>query len=283
MKTKKSTRYGIIAIAMVMLIAWCGLPVWAQDHDDEDGDGGIEWGLLLGGGGLIMPKYLGSDEMEFQPVPFIDASLEIGFVELFLNAEKGAGVSLELGESVPVAFSLGVNMGEGREHDDADILKDTPDIENSYVVFGAAELELPSAVGELSATVTYAPTTMNYQESERSDTDYDGLLVSLDWENGVGFSRFMIDFELGLTWMNADYAEANYSLMYPTANLTKTFKAGSGIQDIHASTTLIYGLSERIGIALVGEGMYLLGDAADSPFTKQAFQPFGGAFIVYRF
>ena len=110
MKTKKSTRYGIIAIAMVMLIAWCGLPVWAQDHDDEDGDGGIEWGLLLGGGGLIMPKYLGSDEMEFQPVPFIDASLEIGFVELFLNAEKGAGVSLELGESVPVAFSLGVTV-----------------------------------------------------------------------------------------------------------------------------------------------------------------------------
>jgi outer membrane scaffolding protein for murein synthesis (MipA/OmpV family) len=83
--------------------------------------------------------------------------------------------------------------------------------------------------------------------------------------------------------MNADYAEANYSLTYPTNRLTKTFKANSGIQDVHASTQVIYALSERFGIALVGEGAYLLGDAADSPFTKRAFQPFGGAFLVYRF
>jgi len=281
MKTRMNTRNGIIAIATVVLMAWTGFPVLAQDDDYVEG--GPNWDLLIGGGGILMPKYLGSDKMQFEPVPFIDASLRTRYAQFFVNVEDGLGVSLKLSKSLPVTLSAGVNLGDGREHDAADVLKGTPDINNSYCVFGAAEIDLPPPVGELSTQVTYAPTTMDYKEAERKDTDYNALLVSLDWENGVGFSRFMLDFEIGLSWMNADYAEANYSLTYPTDRLPKTFKAKSGIQDVHASTSLIYGLSERFGIALVGEGAYLLGDAADSPFTKQVFQPFGGAFIVYRF
>jgi outer membrane scaffolding protein for murein synthesis (MipA/OmpV family) len=202
-------------------------------------------------------------------------------VEFFLNAEEGAGVAVDLGDTLPLTLSAGVNLGDDRKDDDADVLNGTPDITNSYVVFGGAEIDL-DAIGLLSAQVTYAPITMDYQDAERKDTDYTGLLASLDWEYKLGFNRVMVNAELGATWMNTDYAEANYSLLYPT-NRLKTFKAQSGLQDVHASTTVIYMLSERFAIALVGEGTYLLGDAADSPFTQSTFQPFGGAFIVYRF
>jgi outer membrane scaffolding protein for murein synthesis (MipA/OmpV family) len=198
MKTQMNTRNGIIAIAMVVLMAWTGFPVFAQEDDYVEG--GRNWDLMIGGGGILMPKYLGSDKIEFQPVPFLDASLRTRYVHLFVNVEEGAGISLKLSQSFPLILSAGVNIGEGREHDAADVLKGTRDIENSYCVFGGAELDLPPAVGELSATVTYAPTTVDYQEAERNDTDYNGLLVSFDWENDIDFSRrFRLDFEIGLT------------------------------------------------------------------------------------
>jgi hypothetical protein len=68
MKTRRYTRNTLIAITMVALLAWTGFPVVAQD-DDDDVEARPNWEVIIGGGGLVMPAYRGSDTLEVEPVP----------------------------------------------------------------------------------------------------------------------------------------------------------------------------------------------------------------------
>jgi outer membrane scaffolding protein for murein synthesis (MipA/OmpV family) len=82
--------------------------------------------------------------------------------------------------------------------------------------------------------------------------------------------------------MNDAYAEAFYSVRYPTQQLD-VFAAEGGIRDIGSSVAAIYMLNRNIGLRVFAGGSYLLNNAADSPLTQNTFQPFSGAFILYNF
>ena len=183
-----------------------------------------------------------------------------------------AGIGVKFADRFPLSLSFGAGLGEGRDNGDLGLLKGTPTLENTYRLFGGVTLDLPFA--ELSSTVTYFPITADYDEADRSDEDYSGMLVDF----GIGKEWFRIPFIVqlggGISWMNSEYAQANYSVDYATDRLD-TFKAESGLHSVNLSSTIVMFFSERMGTALIGEGKYLLNGAADSPLTKNEFDTKG--------
>jgi outer membrane scaffolding protein for murein synthesis (MipA/OmpV family) len=253
------------------------------------------WSLWLGGGGLMEPVYPGSDALYASPVPFAQAEYTLGFVDLFAGMTDGIGVRLKEPEFAGLSVSLAVNpLGNKRDpklknvekfmltdvDEVKDVLQDTPKVTNVVEVFGTVEVEvLPFAT--LSSTVSYLPTKADY--ASYSDKTYDGITASVDVEAGLPLTpQIFLQGDAGVTWMNDDYAEAFHGVAYPTPKL-KRFTAKNGVSDVHGSLTLVSFFSEHIGALAFGGGTLLLGDAADSPLTKDAFQPQVGIMAFYNF
>jgi outer membrane scaffolding protein for murein synthesis (MipA/OmpV family) len=122
-----------------------------------------------------------------------------------------------------------------------------------------------------------------YAQEDIPTEAYDAVLVEAAWSTLWRVSQHIrFSTQIGASWMNDAYAEAFYSVRYPTQQLD-VFTAESGIKDIDSSVAAIYMLNRNIGLRVFAGGSYLLNDAADSPLTQSTFQPFGGAFILYNF
>lgn len=280
--TGMNKRFKIVLTAMLLVMMAGGIfPAFADDDDDDYGEGedGRNWELMIGGGGFYESKYTGSDKMAFEAVPLVLASYDTRYLKLFIEGDE-VGISIRFTDRVPVSLSFGAGLGEGRDNGDVSLLKGTPTLENTYRLFGNLKLALPFA--DISSTVKYFPITADYDKTDRSDEEYTGLLVDV----GIGKEWFRIPFMVevggGLSWMNNEYAEANYSVNYATDHLD-AFKAKSGLHSVNLSSTIVMFFSERMGTALIGEGKYLLNDAADSPLTKNEFDASAGLFLFYRF
>lgn len=276
----------VMSVAMLCLMSCVGaVSVFAQEHEGHhghgqgQGGGGRNWELMLGGGSFYKPEYSGSDEMKFKPVPLILAFYETNRFRLFVEGDK-AGVGLKFGEQVPLSLSAGIGIGEGRDNDVVDLLQGTPTLENSVRLFGEAALGLPFV--KVASTLNYFPITANYNETDRSDEDYNGLLVDVEVRKEWMRIPLMVMVGGGFSWMNSEYAEANYGVTYPTANL-ETFEAGSGMHSLNLSANIIMFFHEHVGTMLMAEGKQLLGDAADSPLTEQEFQTEIALMAFYRF
>lgn len=274
----KKIQITILTGIMVGLAA--GMPVSADDDDDDDDLPERNWELMVGGGAMGDPAYSGADTVKFNPLPMIIGFYKTRVFELFIEGDE-ARAELKFGSNVPVALVAGTGLGESRENDEADVLKGTPTLKNGYRLFSGLKLELPWEV-EITARANYFPITAKYDDTKVADTDYSGILADLDLEWEWEIFPFIVELGGGGSWMNRDYAEANYGVANPTEKL-KAFQANSGLHDIHCSTMATMFLNERFGITAMAEGKYLLGDAADSPLNQKAFQPSFGAFAFYRF
>lgn len=288
----------------LIVISFFGLPYHVMaDTDgaeiDEESEEERNWELMLGGAAEWSPAYTGADDLELSPMPLIMASYSFSTWRLFVDLDK-AGVEIDLGSNLltfhagldgvgaevkflrklPITLAAEVGKGDDRDNDDSDMLKGTPSIKNKYWYLGRFGVDLPLDI-ELSAEVKFSSFTAAYDEAEREDRDYFGRLWSVNANREWELSFFMFELEAGCTWMDRDYAEAMYSVFYPTANYG-SYDARGGLHDAHLSVTTIAPLGEHFGLIALFEGMYLLGDAADSPITRNQLQPtisVGGFFI----
>ncbi len=71
-------------------------------------------------------------------------------------------------------------------------------------------------------------------------------------------------------------------MLYPTPQL-EVFEAKAGLSDVHGTLGARYAFSNHFGGMLLLSGEQLLGDATDSPLTKQEFQPGVVAMMSYSF
>ncbi len=136
---------------LFMFIMGGTVPLFADDHEDKR-----NWELLIGGGGSISPKYSGSDEVSIIPIPLIVAHYEIHYLDFFVEGEEAASLKFENTIRFPVYRD---RFREDRENDDGDVLKRTPNLENSYRLFGGLQVSLPFV--DISSTVNYFPITAN--------------------------------------------------------------------------------------------------------------------------
>jgi hypothetical protein len=200
---------------------------------------------------------------------------------------NGVGVTLKPISDSGVNLSAGVGLPQKRNTsekngNDVDILKGTPELNSDYHVFGTLEVPL-QGFGTLSSGIKYVPIEAAYDQEGNPAEEYDAVLVEAKWSNMWRIhQQIRFSAQIGASWMNDEYAEAFYSIRYPTQQLD-VFAAGSGVSDIDSLVAVLYMLNRNIGMRVFAGGSYLLDDAADSPLTQSTFQPFGGAFIFYNF
>ncbi|MBD3307711.1 hypothetical protein GF339_14840 [candidate division KSB3 bacterium] len=271
---------GCKTMSVIMLMGFClacvcGVPGFAQ----EPGDGGRNWELMLGGGSFYQPEYSGSDEMKFEPIALVMGSYDTGRFKLFVDGDN-IGTGLKFSTRIPWSLSAGVGLGAGRDNADMDILEGTPTLDNSVRLLGELAFDLPIAT--VSTTLNYFPISADYDEAERADNDYRGMLVDVEVSKHWTLNPFLVMVGGGVSWMNSDYAQAHYGVAYPTAHL-EAFTAGSGMHSLNLSANIIMFFHNHIGTMLLAEGKQLLGDAADSSLTKRAFQGGIGLIGFYRF
>jgi len=261
-----------------ILLAIGGLPGMAQENEESESGARI-WDLTLGVGGSIETDSYGEKAMYLGFLPIVKGEIRFGKVELFAGTSGGAGIGVELGESIPVGLSLGIDRGKGRSSSDASAFDGLPDVENAFRLFGSAEIDAP-ILGKLGLELTYLPTSVDYRDGR---TKYDAILLAFGVERKIRIGRgIRLEIGIGADWMNADYAQANYGIIDETARMRK-YSPGPGMRSISGSLGATFMLSKNIGASLSASGDYFVGDAASSPIVDRAFQPKARLYAFYRF
>lgn len=268
------------AVCLILGIVMTGLPVPAQMAPEP----GFELSIGAGLGGK--PVYVGADDVEITPFPYIDVRYETPNLDFFVNNEHGAGIALQANSRAPFLVSLGIHLGESRNTDEDDgedlnLLRDTPEVESDYRLFGMIETPVPD--GRLFAKVSYSSLEAHYKESALLDREYDGFLVNAGWEGHIPINlQLTLELQADVTWMNEEYADAFHSVLLSTPRLAR-FDADSGVRDVHVSADLEYMVNARMGARFYAETSYLLDDASDSPLTQKVWQPRAGCIVFYSF
>ena len=134
--------------------------------------------------------------------------------------------------------------------------------------------------------------------------DRRGILVEAlgrqDVANGNGFlgtlqttyrqpfaERWFLTAGVESTWASSDYMQAYFGVdsRDSTRSGLHEYSADSGIKDFGANLTLSYALNQHWGLMGVAAYRRLVGDASDSPITKNGDenQVYGGLLVNYRF
>jgi outer membrane scaffolding protein for murein synthesis (MipA/OmpV family) len=219
----------VVCVSLIILASMVADP----HSSGAQGLQGRNWSLWLGGGALLDTVYPGSDTLLSNPAPYIQAEYTTRYVDFFAGVEDGIGIKLKAPDYTDLSLAVAINpLGTERDPKlkksedfvlkDADkvkkFLEGTPKIESAVELFGTIALELPFA--EVSSTATFLPIKADYKDAGISDTDYNGLTVSLDVETGFPLTpQLFLQGAIGATWMNDEYAEAFHGVAYPTKTL----------------------------------------------------------------
>ena len=267
-------------LASAMIFAAVSLTSVSAIAEENSNQPSRNWELWVGGGMAWSPEYLGSDESPSGGTPFAFGYYDKERYRLFLVGDE-AGVSVKFTEDSPLSLSLSAKMGEfTRDHDDDDLLLDTPDLSNNFQLLGGLEADLSFAT--LSTTLRYAPISSEYDGSVYADEDYSGLMVDVDIDRQLMKIPFIFMFNAGATWMNDEGMEANFSVLHPTTQL-EAYEASGGMYDLHASAKMVLMLHEHFGTLYIADVQKLIGDAADSPLTQEELQKAFYILAFYRF
>ncbi len=276
-------KFRMIIVTILAVLGTAGMERAAMAQSHGEGEHQRPWEVMIGAGAMAEMEYSGSDEIGIAPLPFMYATYSTQYIDLFIHVEDGIGVKMNrtFWDTLPTSLAFSVGLGTDSRDNSLALLKGMPELTNSYQLRGDLSFDLPTV--KLTARGRYIPISAEYDNNMYSDADYDGVVVELEASKEMWLREWlMIEVGGGMSWMNDEYADANYSIAHSTAKLG-AFQAGSGMQDVNASLMVITFFSEHVGIAMMGELSYLLNDAADSPLTQQKAQPFGGVFALYRF
>lgn len=283
---KKYTR--ISMKSMIQMITVCTIAVSSATFSSaqgSDGNAGASrnWSLGVGGVTGMQPVYDGSDEMKPALLPIIEAAWHTQYVDVFASIPNdGLGLRFKEENVTGLSLALGVNFGEPRDRDADKVkkfLQGTAELVNDYQLFTSLTLPLP--LGELSSTLRWFPVEAEYDG--QPDTEYDGLRGELTFKTGLSLTqRLLLLAEVGATWMDDEYAQAYHGVQYATSELER-FSAEGGLRDINASLQMGYLFNQHLMAIVRGDAALLLNDAADSPLTKNEFQPRLAVGVMYNF
>lgn len=242
-------------------------PVPASGEPDAPG-----WTFVLGAGASYGPDYIGSDDREVQPFPFILAE----YKDLFYVHGPTVGYNFLRMDGLTVSLAGRYQMYGDRSAKDNRQLRGLEDIDAGFDVGLVARQELdPWSIG-LSVF------------KDVSDT-HDGAIVELDVDHKFELSGGL-QAEVGLNLM---WADQNVQQTY--FGITPRQSAASGLRPHQAGAGLLSaGLGIGVKYAVTRNWQFLgkldvdrlLGDAADSPLVKDigsATQPRLSLILGYRF
>lgn len=231
---------------------------------------GSKWTVVIGGGGAYMPDYEGSDDYEFQPIPFVS----IVYDDLVFINGPSLGVNLVNIEGLTVGPIA--RYGFGRDEDDNHALDGLGDVDDAIEVGGFANYQL----GIWSAGLTVVQDVGGGHEGLLAEATT-GVAVPL-------YEDLTSSLEASTTWASSDYMETYFGVSPKQSARSglEQFDAEAGFKDVAVTLGLNYMVTESIGLSGRAQYKRLLGDAASSPIVDDegsADQFFGGLFLTYRF
>lgn len=279
-----------VALGALTFAVSAQFPVEAGKWGQGDGEAGkkeSKWEVEIGAGAVYGPVYEGSDDMEAQALPFLHLEWN---ERIFLNPGEGLGVRAYKGENLEVSLSVGYD--EGRDDGDSTDLRGLGDIDGS-------------ATGNLSIEYELGPVSP-YLELSRQFGGADGVLAEIGVETMVPLLRR--DWErmrsegaaeggderpngpalmLGIstTWADDNYMKDYFGVTALQAGRSglRRYTAGSGFKSADAEIGLMVPIGKHWSFNVQAEYSQLLGDAADSPITRDKSQYSIGSFLSYRF
>lgn len=226
------------------------------------------WSYAVGAGAMYGPAYAGSDKYVVNPVPDISVDYNDGL--FFANIFDGIGSYPIQGEDYKIGASLGFDFGR-REKDDRKNLHGMGDIDMA-----------PTA--NLMGEYGIGPVRISGKLSKGTD-DY-GTTASLDVGTMFPASDdVMLMVSAGPVWADADHMNSYFGVSSGQAARSGygRYEADAGLKSVGITMGAFYAVTEEVDVKFMVKADQLLGDAADSPLTKDEFQPSAFLTTSYKF
>jgi MipA family protein len=227
-----------------------------------------DWSVTVGGGAIVGPRfrYLGSEETQALPFPYIDARWRD---RVFVSAVEGVGVNLIATDVLHAGAALYPDLG--RKESDGALLRGMGDV---------------GSTAEARAFVRYSglPVTLDAKIHRRLGAGQGGLAelgTSYGW---LVSSRLGLLVGASLTWMDDAYAKTFFGVSSVQAARSglSVYQAGAGLRDVAATLGYQVDLGGPWGLLGRVRVSRLVSDAAASPVVAQKTQPSFGGFLTYR-
>ncbi|MFW6366712.1 MAG: MipA/OmpV family protein [Spirochaetota bacterium] len=239
------------------------------------------WSYTVGGLVQYEPVYPGSDQYGIMPLPYVNITYTQDEFQFFAGMMNGIGTSYTHTDT-GLFVSGGVDRGIIRDPENEKVdklLEDTPKAVN--YVKGIGRVGWKFFAGEIVTGLEYYPTTLEYANGD--EKFYNAFLWNSSLVTGYPVMENLLILGEGIvSVMDESYADAFYSLGDGTDRLDE-FDAGAGIHSVEGNLILLYFIHKKVAFVACGGAARYLGDAADSPFTRDAVNPKGVALLMYTF
>lgn len=268
-------RKGVAAGLLMATVAFSGTAL-ARDA----------WVFEVGGGVGYGSKYEGSDEMEVMFLPVLGITWND---TVYLTTEDGLGAVVYDDNDLTVNISL--NYEWGRDESDSSDLKGLGDVDGA----ATANLALEYEVGPVTPFVEL---TRHLGGSDALEVSFGvEAMIPVSVLMGQGSASGMAESDDDganepaiLAGISATWADDKYMKSYFGINSRQSARSGlsrhtakSGLKSAGVELGLLYPVGENWALQTTIEYARLIGDAADSPISKDNNVLFGGVAVSYKF
>ncbi|QAR32645.1 MipA/OmpV family protein [Geovibrio thiophilus] len=217
-----------------------------------------DWNYSVGGGVMYGAAYEGSDKYVVKAVP--DVSVEYKEGVFFAGIMGGIGGYPVLTEDYKLGAAVGFDFGRS-EDDDKGNLRGMGDIDMSATL---------SLMGEYS----FGPLQVSGKATKGTEDYGTTATVELGTMFPIG-DKLMIMASVGSTWADNDHMESYFGVSQKQAarSTYSRYDAEAGLKSVGFALGAFYNITESWDVKLMINGDQFLGDAADSPLTKDDFNP----------
>jgi outer membrane protein len=226
-------------------------------------------GGTVGAAVVATYQYQGSDERKNLVIPLLDYQWANGWFAGFTN-----GVGYNFSTSPQMQYGLRLTADKGRKESRASALQGMGDVDPSAEGGAFFNYLLPGGVF-LTSSARYG-----------SGDKHQGLLIDL----GAGYlteiaPMWHLAAGVGATLANARYMQSYFGVTAAQSARSgyQVATASSGARDVRANVALSYSINPRTSATAALSVSSLLGDAKDSPLTRQRTAELGVLGVNYAF
>lgn len=247
---------------------------------------GDKWQFEVGGGVGYESKYEGSDDMEVMFLPVLGMTWND---RVYLTTADGLGAVVYDNHDFTVDVSL--NYEWGRDESDSSDLRGLGDVDGAPTLNLSLEydvglvtpfVELTRHLGGTdSLEVSFGVETMIPVSALRG-ASYGSHLADVDDESENGPAILA---GISTTWSDDKYMDSYFGInpaQSARSGLAR-FNPQSGFKAVGAELGFVYPVFENWEILTMIEYSQVIGDAADSPISKDDSVLFGGMTVSYKF
>ena len=270
---------GVLTAAMIAF----ALPAAAEEaRDKADSD----WEFMVGLGAMYGPNFEGSDTSTVSALPMFNITWRD---RVFFGMRDGLGAHVYKSDKMRISTSIGFDLG--RDEDDSKFLYGLGDVDASATLNAGIEYELGPITPFAKVRQHLGGTNgLQAEFGIEAGLPVAVLLGKREFQNKDATAAHVRNGTMLTAEISTDWASENYMQDYFGVNARQSaasglgqFNAGAGFKSVNASVGMMVPLGKQL--MLNGSLGYsqLIGDAADSPITRDEGQFTAGLFLAYRF